>query len=175
MCLDYGTPYRFYRVLMQGDDYPLECADKATLLALLREELAAGYYADEAAFHPFLALLLRRLTENPEALHPMWKEPQHPFCDVVQAVALVFGFANGGKLEPSMDMQEAFLHYRVPNINCQVFTTVRDVALKCCSPDDLTPWRDQMKRWLAFGGMETLLFEFAERAPDLITVVAEQA
>lgn len=176
MCLHYGTPYRFLQALRGETCYPAECHDRATLLAWLDAELAAGVYLETADFHPLLAVMLEGLAANHARMHPLWREPEYPFCDVVQALALVFGFVNGAfskdaPLVPTRAIQDAFLKGRAPFINSQVFTIVRDVGLKCCG-ETLAPWEEQMERWLAFGGMETLLFEVAERNPGLLTIEA---
>jgi|GEM_PF-4484690 len=168
MCLDYGTPYRLRMARLGLCDYPLECHDKATLLAHLREEMEAGHYGDPALFHPFLKVLLQGLVENHGRIFWLWQEPRHAFCDVIQALGIMFGFINGRDCVPAAVEQERFMRCRMDWVHPQVFMVARNVAQACCDPEDIAPWRELPETWLGFAGIDGLLLDTAMRNPELM-------
>lgn len=184
MCLKYGTPSRFLRAL-DGEDYPILCEDKQRILALLRDEFRHGYYDDEEKFHPFLRLMLHDLLHNHKRMSTLWREPKYRFCDVMQSVGLVFGFVNtliqqdGQPLRPTRQIQDGFLGglVRINGqrlINDQVYTIVRDVALKCCKARDLKPWTDIMNRWLVYSGFDGVRLEHGLRYPGRLVRIGQE-
>ena len=170
MCLKYGTPKRFADVYLDGASYPVECDNKHHLLVYLKHELRSGAYDDEVRFHPFLKVILQGLALHHRRLCRLWREPNYPFCDVIQSIGLVFGFMNGLDKSPERRLQDALLANRMEIINRQVFSIVRNVVLTCVPRRRYKPWQDVLDRWRHFSGVEGLMLELALRKPHVIQV-----
>ena len=175
MCLKYGTPKRLADVYLDGARYPLECDSKPLLLRYLKQELRDHAYDDETRFHPFLKVILQGLVRNHPKLCRLWREPNYPFCDVIQSIGLVFGFMNGLTKAPERKLQDALLLQRFEVINRQVFSIVRNVVLTCVPRRRYKPWQDVMDRWRGFSGMEGAMLELALRKPHMMRIESGKA
>jgi hypothetical protein len=170
MCLKFGTPKRLADVYLDGACYPMECESKALLLRYLKQELRDKAYDDTTRFHPFLKIILKWLVRNHRKLCRIWREPNYPFCDILQAIGLVFGFMNGLDKAPERKLQDALLLHRFEVINRQVFSIVRNVVLTCVPRRIYKPWQDVLDRWRSFSGMEGFMLELALQKPRLLQI-----
>ncbi|PZP38839.1 MAG: hypothetical protein DI585_06145 [Pseudomonas fluorescens] len=161
MCLKCGTPDRLLRSL-KGEALPEECHHKDELLGYLRDEaLMRGVYDNPDVYHPLLGLMLRGLAEHHERVAAIWQEPRHPFCDLIQGVALGFGFHDNIPAPPELKLQALFSYAAQETIVYQVFMVCRNVAMVCV-PDALrAPHMPLVDDWAKMAGLEGLLLKTA--------------